>query len=409
MNHSSSLPVEPEQLLPKEAYLSGKWLELEQKHLFSNTWTYAGTVTDIPARGSYKTLLAGVYPLFVLRTSSDEIRAFHNLCRHRGTELLEGSGEIAGTIVCPYHRWSYNLDGSLRGVPNQKECFPGLDKSIMSLLPASVGIYKDMIFVHPSDKPGITFEEWLAGLENLEWPHDIKSGDMVASDEITYEMKCNWKVFYENAIDGYHLGYLHENTLGTVTPDNNVWEAYGQHVVWYSTERDGEKNTLPTLVETYMTQASASKLPGTEPADYPGVYMMFPTTIITPNPYGISISQLVPKGPEVCWLVVRTWRPADSDYRSDVSSIPGYDPDSGLVKSDFWDKHPLETGDFHTEDVWVCEKMQRSLRSPRYSVGALARGAGAEAPLTHFQRSILDFLPQDVVREQGKSGPVLAA
>lgn len=393
MSRYHPMPDAPRQLLPREAYISEEWLDIERKHLFSNTWKFAGMEADLPNAGDFLTLNAGTYPLAVVRDRDGTLRAFHNLCRHRGTELLEGKGCAGKTIVCPYHRWVYNLDGRLRGLPNQQECFPDLDKSQLGLFAAAIGVYRGMIFVHPKENPQENFEDWLSTLPQDSWPEDISFESLIPGEEAVYEMKCNWKVFYENAIDGYHLAYLHEKTLGDCTPSQNVWEVHGRHVTWYSTQRDGAKHALPEMVEKYADKFRTKKVKGMENGAYPGVIMMFPTTIITPNPYGITVSELLPVTPEVTLLKGRNWSPEGSMFRQSVKDVPGFDKASGMIKSSKWEKHPLETLDFQTEDVWVCEKMQRSLKSPRYEVGPLARGAGAEAPLMHFQQNILDFVP----------------
>ena len=396
MKYSHPLPEVSKQLLPKEAYTSEEWLDAENKHLFSNLWTFVGVESEFSEPGFYRTLKVGTYPMVVLRDQSGELRAFHNICRHRGTELLEGEGTIENAIICPYHKWTFTMDGSLRGLPNAKQCFPDMDKKDMGLFKGSVGVIGGMIFVHPQENPAQSFDSWKSALGDALWPHDLASGELVSSGRITYEMKCNWKVFYENAIDGYHLAYLHENTLGkTLTPKGQVWEAHGQHLVWYSTERDGEKHAIPKLIEEQVG-GWGSAVQGAEKGDYPGVVMLFPNTLVTPNPWGISVSTLVPVSPGITHMVAETFAPKSwlsMSGRGDVKFIPGYDKDSGLIKSDNWKIHPLETGDFQTEDVWVCEKMQRSLESPLYAVGGLANGAGAEAPITLFQQCLLDYMP----------------
>lgn len=391
---SYPMPKTVKQLLPREAYISDEWFEEESQHLFSNTWAFAGVTTDVPNPGDYITLKVGKYPLIVVRDKNGELNAFHNICRHRGTELLEGKGCAGKTIVCPYHRWTFNLDGRLRGIPNMKECFPTLERKDHNLFPASLGVFKNMMFVHPKENPIESFENWLGDFNEQSWPHDISQ--MHESETLTYEMKCNWKVFYENAIDGYHLAYLHDKTLGpTLTPDKQVWDSHGRHVVWYSTEREGVKNPLPKLIEDMSDKYRLKPVKGLDAGDYPGVVMLFPTTIIGPNPFGISISELIPITPDITHLKVRSWsaKQGSSLFRRMAGNPPGFDKETGLIKSENWKKHPLDTLDFQTEDVWVCEKMQRSLHSPSYQVGPLAQGAGAEAPLTHFQQQILDLMP----------------
>ncbi|MEM9496990.1 MAG: SRPBCC family protein [Pseudomonadota bacterium] len=391
------LPVSPVQLLPRESYLSQDWYDLEQRDLFGTTWAFAGTVHDVPDAGDYRTVQAGPYSLIMLRNAAGELQGFHNICRHRGTELLEDCGNVGKTIVCPYHNWVYALDGNLRGVPAQAACFPGLDKARNGLHKAAIGIYRDLVFIHPEAEPSEPFEVWIDDLASVPWPHDLAPGGLVeSSDEIVYEMQCNWKVFAENALDGYHLAYLHKKTLGGPTYDKNLWQAFGRHLVWWSTERDGVKHRIPRFVEDAAKTWPAREAHAARDIGYGGVYLLFPTTLLTPNPWGFSISVIEPAGPGVSLLRVRNWAPKGMmSYRYSAKDAPGFDRQTGLVKSSHWTMHPLETGDFQTEDVWVCEKMQRALASPRHRAAHLARGAGGEAALAHFQGSVLGFVGQN--------------
>ena len=387
----TGLPIQAHQRLPRDAYFAADWLALEQDHLFSKSWMLEGLTSDVPDTGDYRTLTAGRFPLVVLRDAAGRLRAFHNVCRHRGTELVEGAGNAGSALVCPYHRWTYGLDGNLRGVSNESECFPGLDKSALGLHEASVGVFRELVFVHPDPAPDEEFSSWVAGLDAVAWPHDLTSPALGASTDFVYDMKCNWKVFFENAIDGYHLGYLHEKTLGGPPPGQNVWEPYGRHLVWYSTENGGKGSSLPKTIEDTIDGHNLATIKDAENNDYGGVYMMFPSTIIVASPYSISVSQLIPTGPEITRLTVCNWSPNDS-WRGRPEDAPGFDPATGICRSDNWTEHPLDTGDFHTEEVWICEKIQRNLHSPVFEVGALASGAGAESPLTFFQTAVLDML-----------------
>ena len=241
-----TMPDRPAQRLPRDAYVSRAWFERERRDLFGHCWICAGAARDLAMSGDYVTVTAGDYPLMVLRDESGTLRAFHNLCRHRGTELVEGSGRLErARIACPYHRWTYDLDGSLRAVPMRARCFADLDTDAYSLLPAAIGELGGLIFVNPN--PRADFAAWQADLESVLWPHRFER--MSAGLELTYEIHCNWKVFLENAIDGYHLAYLHSETLGGPRADRNVWDVHGRHLVWYSTET-GRKTCLPEGVAT---------------------------------------------------------------------------------------------------------------------------------------------------------------
>lgn len=376
--------------LPKEAYTDQGWLDLEFQNLFSDAWFIIGHKDDFTEAGSYRTLTAGLAPLAVIRDNEGGYSAYHNICRHRGAVLLDGeSGNAGGSLVCPYHRWTYGLDGALRGVPNRTECFPGLDRSALGLKPAAMGIFRNLVFVNQLGDSD--FDQWISPLRGREWPHDLSSGDVREATPLVYDLKCNWKVFVENAIDGYHLAYLHEHTLGGPTPDQNLWEKAGQHMIWYANE-DGIRHRLPAKIrENGRTGMIAS---ASDPG-YGGVYYLFPATLIVATPYGFSISTLHPISPSRTRLTVRHWVGPwqNTDERQ---NIPGFDETTGVISSDNWTEHPLDTGDFQTEDIWICEKVQRGLQSPAYEHGPLSKGRGAEDPigwfheLLHHQTQLID-------------------
>lgn len=381
----------PQHLLATAAYTDPAWFARERQMLFGTAWMLAGTVNDFGNTGDYVTLNVAGHSLAVLQDGEGQLRGFHNICRHRGTELLESKGNAGKVLVCPYHRWSYGLDGSLRGVPDKTECFPDLDRSGLGLHQASVGVWNGLVFVNPS--PGQDFDAWIAPLAAHGFPHDVTDAGLKVGPEFLYKIRCNWKVFFENAIDGYHLAYLHENTLGGPRAALNAWAVHGQSMVWYSTERDGIRNRIPKFVEDQAKGSGATKIKGAEDPGYGGVYMLFPLTIITPSPWSLTVSSLEPVDAETTLLRARTWVP-DSWWaaKEKLEEAPGYSAETGLIESRNWTTHPLKTGDFQTEDIWVCEKVQRSMQSPKFSVGPMAQGSGGEAMLEVFQRWVLDHV-----------------
>lgn len=375
------------QILPRTAYIDDQWLAREKETVLYRSFHFLDFTGDLKEVGDFISKTICGFPLIVLLDEDKKLRAFHNICRHRGTELLEGKGNCGKKIVCPYHRWTYMLDGQLRGLPN-RDLFEELNRSELGLKLASVGVWKGMLFVSPD--PDANFETWVAPLEEAAFPHEVGEGKLVRGQEFVYRIECNWKVFLENVIDGYHLAYLHEHTLGGPKPEANDWVAFGDHMVWYSTERDGIRHRIPKFVEDQAAKSSIATIAGAEDPGYGGVYMLYPTTIITPSPWSLTVSAMEPVDAETTVLKATTFV-ANSWFRysESPSDAEGYDSATGLIQSKNWKKHPLETGDFQTEDIWVCEKMQRSLRSPQYSVGPLASGSGAESPLEQFQNMII--------------------
>ncbi|MEH6527195.1 MAG: aromatic ring-hydroxylating dioxygenase subunit alpha [Sneathiella sp.] len=370
--------------LPRESYVTQEWFEHERKTIFDNAWAFIGVSGDFGTSGDYQTVRSGTSSMMVIAGNDDELKAFHNLCRHRGTELLdEEKGNVSGAIVCPYHRWTYGLDGALRGLPKRSICFPDIDLNAMGLKPAAIGIYKDLIFINPN--PDADFDKWIEPLLGKEWPHDLFASDVKESVPLIYDLKCDWKIFVENALDGYHLAYLHKNTLGGPLPEHNIWERAGDHLIWYATE-DGARHRLPMTARNEAGTSGtieSAKTPG-----YGGVYYLFPLTLIVPTPYGLSISMLHPSAPGRCRMTVRNWvGPWQS--KDERKYIQGFNGDTGIISSDNWTKHPLECGDFQTEDVWICEKLQRGMESSAYEHGPLAKGAGAEDPIEWFHETLL--------------------
>ena len=373
--------------LPREAYLENAWHAREQRQLFADSWVFAGLKSDIENAGDYLTVNAGAFSIAVIKSKTGALNAVHNICRHRGAELLEGNyGNAGKSLVCPYHRWTYGLDGSFRGAPHMAACFPDLDRNKFSLKPAAVGVFRELIFVNPN--PNADFCNWIGPLTDKAWPHDLAAKDLREGAPLLYDLKCDWKVFIENAIDGYHLAYLHEHTLGGPEPDKNTWERAGDHLIWYATD-EGVRHRLPHKARD--ESKGAPKVKSAAKSGYGGVYYLFPATIIVPTPYGLSISTLEPISPGRCKMHVRNWvGPWQS--KDERKHVPGYDKTTGVISSENWTKHPLETGDFQTEDVWICEKVQKGIKSPACEFGPFAKGAGAETPIEWFHLTFLRAL-----------------
>ncbi len=375
--------------LPRGAYTDQSWFEKEQAAIVEPAWTFACTPGDLPKPGDYLTLTVGRYPLAILRDKRGDLRAFHNVCRHRGAALLEGRGQVGTALVCPYHRWTYTLEGALRGAPDMAECFPGLQKGDLGLKPAALGVLGGLVFIHPD--PDADFDAWTAPLSGLTWPHDLSASDAREDDPLVYDVACNWKVFVENAIDGYHLAYLHEHTLGGPKPDQNVWERAGPHMLWYAAEGDG-RSSIPAAVHKMFESAWASSLNAAEADDFAGVYYLWPTTIITATPYGLATTMLEPVSPGRTLLHVRSWQEKGLPHIK-LADVPGYDPETGTIRSEKWTTPALESGDFQSEDVWICEQIQRGLNSLAYDHGPLSQGPGAEDPIRWFAEQVREAMP----------------
>lgn len=160
--------------LPVEAYTSQEWFEREQRELFGKVWQFAGMESDLSEPGDYLCVNLGACPVIVIRDEAGQLKAFHNICRHRGTQLLEVTGKRKKVIQCPYHDWIYSLDGKLIGVPERRSQFPHINMSELSLFPAALAVWKGMIFVNP-DAGALPFQEWLGDFPQRFGPHQPES------------------------------------------------------------------------------------------------------------------------------------------------------------------------------------------------------------------------------------------
>ena len=397
MSERAAAPRTPPcQLLPREAYVSQEWFERERAELFSRCWTFAGMTSDVPNPGDYSCVQAGHYLLFILRGKDGRIRAFHNLCRHRGAKLLDGTGNAGQNLRCLYHYWTYNLDGSLLSLPLEKELFPSLDRKAHSLKPACLGIYGDAVFVHPDPRPAEDFDAFLGPLAQMEWPHH--AADMVEFSRVHYDIDTNWKLFFENAVDVYHLAFLHEKTLGGPLPKLSDEKTHirGRHMIFVNQEGTG-------------SQRASADLPRIHPSDvepYPGIYFFFPGFFTLPSPGMFLTTEVIALAPNKTRVTGRAYCAPGGEQKALAliealfptpgrKAYQGEDPEPVTIRN--IEGHPLESGNFQLEDMWICERMQQAMESPAHQTGRLA--LAGESGVIQLQRNVLDFVPLQRGRE----------
>jgi phenylpropionate dioxygenase-like ring-hydroxylating dioxygenase large terminal subunit len=210
--------------LPPAAFTSPAVFELEQRAVFAKSWVHVADLVDLPGPGSYVAATIGRTPVLVVRDRrTGELRAFLNACRHRGAQLLDGKGTCDKQIKCPYHAWSYGTDGALLGVPYRDEF--DCDASQMGLVPVRVGTAGPLVFAC-LDAAAPPLDAWVGELTSaIAHTKDWKLGF-----ELEYELAANWKLFVENANDGYHIEFVHDVLTDLLAPDDageTVLEPHG--------------------------------------------------------------------------------------------------------------------------------------------------------------------------------------
>ncbi|MEX0922481.1 MAG: aromatic ring-hydroxylating dioxygenase subunit alpha [Rhodovibrionaceae bacterium] len=192
--------------LPAWAYRNAELLDLEYQHVILPSWQFACHANEIKTAGDYVTFDLGRDSVIVMRDKDQGLRAFKNVCRHRGARLLDGSGSCRGAIVCPYHGWSYGFDGSLEGTPN-KESFPGLVKQDHGLLEVELEVFSGLVFVRLAGE-GPSLKEMWGDYAELLAPYGIDEMEPLGGSW-TETWNCNWKIAVDNNLENYHVPIGH--------------------------------------------------------------------------------------------------------------------------------------------------------------------------------------------------------
>jgi choline monooxygenase len=200
------LPLEEGWTLPADWYCDPAVLRLEQERIFARSWQYAGRADQAAEPGAFFTTQAGHVPVVVVRGQDGVLRAFVNVCRHRGHIVAEGEG-CRETLQCPYHAWTYDLDGSLRRAP-RAEREPDFDPAGFSLLPASVDTWGPFVFVNP-DPAAAPLADTLAGLPDLVAESGLDFGAVRFHSHYEATLRGNWKAALENYLECYHCPVAH--------------------------------------------------------------------------------------------------------------------------------------------------------------------------------------------------------
>ena len=205
--------------VPAGPYYREDWFELEREAIFRRCWLQLAHVCELPEPGSFivRAVEVARASLLIVRGDDGEIRAFHNVCPHRGTELVADADGRQKVFTCRYHGWSFRNDGALRAAPDFGRFY--LEKSDCALRPVAVDVCAGMIFVNLAREPEQSLRDYLGPLaERLEALPVARATHL---SEYVYEVDANWKLTYDNFQENYHLRFVHpRNSEGAVGPEN---------------------------------------------------------------------------------------------------------------------------------------------------------------------------------------------
>lgn len=226
------LPIEQASGLPNAFYTEQSKFELERDQVMAKTWACVGFASDLPNKGSVNPVDFMGLPLLLMRNREGLVQVFHNVCSHRGVKLVQEAGDVQGVIRCPYHSWTYDLNGALKGTPHLGGVNQHKDERFAcekhGLKPLRSAIWMDMVFVNLSgDAPAL--EDMLKPLTER-WSQFLGKDGMglmarrATGDAASLEVNCNWKLAVENYCEAYHLPWVHPalNTYSRLEDHYNI-------------------------------------------------------------------------------------------------------------------------------------------------------------------------------------------
>ena len=351
-----AMPAEgqPERMLPGEAYTSPEVLAWEQRHLLAGGWTCLGRLSDLFPEGprpvTQQAVVVGDVPALLVRDAA-ELRMFANTCRHRGHELLaEGETSQRRRIVCPYHAWSYDLEGSFRAARGFEEV-AGFDEEDHSLVELPVTVWQGWVFghaLHPLGEREVpAFAEYVGDLDGIALA--VRCGDLVLADRHTYEVAANWKVIGENYHECYHCPLIHPELCQVTPPDSgDNYDLPGAWVGGSMFLRDG----MATMSMT--GELAATPLPGVDATRVEYLHLL-PNLLVSAHPDYVMAHRLLPLAPGRTWVEC-SWYVAPR-------------PDGSVAEA----RGAVEFWDITNKQDWAaCESVQRGLASPHFRPGPFA-------------------------------------
>ena len=367
--------------IPSEWYYDPGIFEREMEAIWTKEWLYVGRSDEVPERRDYKVVDIGDQRIVLVRDLEGRLRAFHNTCRHRGSILCtEESGSFeGGSIVCPYHAWTYSLDGSLIATPHQLES-ADFDMGDYSLYGVAAGEWGGFMFINLAGYAAEPLESTLGDVPERFRNFHTERLKVGASE--TYEMNVNWKVFWENFSECFHCPSVHPE-LSKVVPIFGKgllsdMEDPTSDVDPDEIERDpATGRPKPRLAEGMVTWTmdGTTDLPyfpdltDEEKATGHSFAVIRPSWFVAFHPDFLRVGRVAARGPERTDLVVE-WL-----FQESV-----------LEDSEFDAREHVSLGILITEqDALVCEYNQRGLRSSRHTNGILT-------PQEHGVASIHDWV-----------------
>jgi choline monooxygenase len=348
-SYDPTLPLERALTIPSSWYTNQELYEHELKTVFSRSWQLAARLDQLEQPGQYVTTDIAGEPILIARGNDDQVRGFFNVCRHHAAAVMTMKAGTANQFRCPYHGWTYSLDGHLKGTPD----FAGVcefDRAMNGLVQVDTAIWEKWVFVRIGSSAG-TIEQFL-GDDLLTQIRRLELSNLHWLERRHYAFDCNWKVFVDNYLDGgYHVPHLHQGLDSVLDYRNYMIENGENFCLQWS----------PMVVEGAEAQTGAVRQG--ERALY---YWIYPNFMINWYDGAMDTNLVIPRGVDQTEVIFDFYFP-------DIS-------EDALQRN----RASIEVGQrIQDEDVAICKSVQRGLTSQAYEAGRLSVRREAGEHLFH--------------------------
>lgn len=352
--------------LPAEWYTGWEFYAREQRRIFRRCWQYAGLAERVAKPGDFFTARAGDVPVVVARDQGGDLRAFVNVCRHRGAQVVREACGNRKTFQCHYHAWTYNLDGSLRAAPGMK-LEPDFNTADFPLTPVRVETWGPFVFVNP-DADAAPLAATLGTLPDLVAATGLDLGGIRRRVTRTFDIAANWKVVVDNYLECYHCPVAHPAFSDLIDLDQYTVTEYDLFSTQAGPVSDAARRGQDNL---YAVRGAV------EAGFYAFLWPNF-TLNIYPGPGNVSLNLFLPVDPHRT-LAIYDYCFADGVSEEEIAEFVRF------------------IDQVQEEDVVLCESVQRGLRSGYFTQGRLM--LRSERALRHYQKLVHRFLTEDPTEE----------
>jgi Rieske 2Fe-2S family protein len=340
--------------LPSAAYTSPDVLTWELENVWQSTWVCVGRLEELVAPRQVRAVDLGEESVLLVRDEDGSLRAFSNVCRHRGHELAPVGDAIDVRLIrCPYHAWSYRLDGSLRAAPTFTQS-PTFDMGEFPLISLGVDVLGGWVFVDLSGSAA-SLASHFGNLSEI--ISDYEPDRLVTAASHSYEVKANWKIVVENYNECYHCSNIHPELCEVTPPDSGY-----DHIptgMWLGGTMDLKEHAVTMSLDGASHGVNFRKIQG-EQARHIWYITVAPNLLLSLHPDYVMTHRLTPID------IDRTFIECSWLFPPEAFELPDFDPS---YATDFWDIT-------NREDWSACEGVQRGLRNRGYRPGPLSRWEG---------------------------------